>query len=121
MVLTRRIRLALLSLLVAMNGLDLSLSALQGETITVEPRIAASGSWGKGHSVKRDQQHDEIGEDATLVDPDPDGLDDDDFLLTSGARLAPKPDAAPWSGTALTLLGFPLTNRLFRPPRALVS
>lgn len=121
MVLTRRIRFVLLSLLVAMNGLDLSLSALLGEPISVEPRIAASSSWGKGPSVKRDLQHDEIDEGATLVDPDPDDLDDDDFLLISEVRPGPKPDAQPWSGTALTLLGFPLTSRLFRPPRVLVS
>ncbi|HEX2573797.1 MAG TPA: hypothetical protein VH877_29880 [Polyangia bacterium] len=121
MVLTRRLRLVLLSLLVAMNGLDLCLSALQGEALGGEPRIAASGAWDRGGSLERDLQHDEIDEDTALADPDPDDTDDDDVLLSSGTRLAPTPEVHPWSDTPPALLGFPLTSRLFRPPRALVS
>lgn len=124
MVLTRRLRLVILSLLVAMNGLDLSVSGLLGplgQSLSGEPHIAALGSWGKGSALQRDPQHDEVDEDATLADPDRDDLDDDDVLLASRARLAPKPEVEPWSGTSPPLLGFPRTNRLFRPPRALVS
>ena len=121
MVPTRRIRLALLSLLVAMNGLDLSVWALSVEASSGESRIAASGSRDRGNSVHRDWQHDEIEEDAALADPDPDDLDDDDFLLIARVRLAPPPEVQPWGDAALTLLGFPLTHRLFRPPRVFVS
>jgi hypothetical protein len=118
MLLARRFRLVVLSLIVAMSGLDLSVLA---ETASAEAHTEASGHWDKGSSLKRAHHNDQIEEDATLFDPDPDDLDDDDFSLMSETELALQPEDRLWGDAAFGPLGFPPADRLFRPPRVLVS
>jgi hypothetical protein len=118
MLLARRFRLVVLSLIVAMSGLDLSVLA---EPPSAETSIEASGHGTKRTSFRRAHPNDEIEEDTSLVDPNPDELDSDDFSLMSETELALEPEARLWGEAALGVLGFPPSDRLFRPPRALVS
>jgi hypothetical protein len=122
---TRKIRLVLLSLVVAMSGLDLSGLAPPLETVTAESGVSSitvSGFWRKGASLRRDLQfHDELDESAAVVDPDPDALSDGDFLLTSSTGLLPKLEVQPWSDAGHVPRESGPHRRLFRPPRVLVS